>query len=80
MLNAWCILFLNKRAILDIDYFRFSYDNWLSHICLKFKHIQFKGLSRGFWASEELELTSTRCLCDLILRMRISQTLTKDLG
>ena len=55
MLNAWYILFLNKRAILDIENFRFSYENWLSHIFLKFEHRQLKCLSRGFGASEEYE-------------------------
>ena len=63
MINAGYILFLNKRTILDIEFFRFSYENWLSHICLKLEHRQLKGLSRGFWASEEYEYARSQIHC-----------------
>ena len=62
MPSAWYILFLNERTILDIAYFRFSHENVLSHICLKFERRQFKSLSHNFWASEEYELTSATSL------------------
>ena len=62
MPSAWYILFLNKRTILDIAFFRFSYENLLSHICLKFERRQFKSLSHNFGASEEYKLTSATSL------------------
>ena len=66
--------FLNKRTILDIAYFRFSHENWLSHICLKFERSQFKSLSHNYGASEEYELTSATSLWLNIAHAHITNT------
>ena len=74
MPRAWYILFLNRRTILDIAYFRFSHENWLSHICQNFERRQFKSLSHSVGASEEYELSSATSLWLNIAHADINNT------
>ena len=74
MPSALYILFLNKRMIIGIAYFRLSHENKLSHICLKFEHRQFKRLSHSFGALEKYELTRATSLRLNIAHAHITNT------
>ena len=73
MPNPLYFLLEDKINNLSIAYFRFSYENLISHISLQVESRRLKGWILCFGVPEEYKSIST-ALFYLILRMRISQT------